>query len=74
MTLAQLPSRFLGEPVFVQTPPQPQIRATVELMEVFSWYLAIRNPIEEVLAEHRWKIGPPNLRHQPAGNDPLIPS
>src|SRR5438093_13188706 len=31
----------------------------------FFWrYLTIRDPIEEMLAENRWKIGPPNFRHQ----------
>ena len=32
----------------------------VQLIEVVSRYSPIRDPIEEVLTEHRWKIGPPN--------------
>jgi hypothetical protein len=35
-----------------------------QLVKVLSPYFALRNPIEEMLTEHRWKIGPPNLRHQ----------
>lgn len=35
-----------------------------QLIEIFRRYLAIRDPIEEVLAENWWKTGPPDLRHQ----------
>ena len=35
-----------------------------QLIEVFGRYLPICDPIEEVLTETWWKIGPPNLRHQ----------
>jgi hypothetical protein len=35
-----------------------------QLVEIFWRYLTIRDPIEEMLAENRWKIGPPNFRHQ----------
>lgn len=37
----------------------------LELVEVLGGYLAIGDPIKQMLAETRWKIGPPNLRHQP---------
>ncbi len=33
-------------------------------IKVVRRYLPIRDPIEQVLPENRWKIGPPNLRHQ----------
>jgi hypothetical protein len=35
----------------------------LELVEVFGRYLPIGDSIEEMLAETRWKIGPPNRRH-----------
>ena len=38
----------------------PQFR----LIKVFRRYLPLRDPIEQVLPGSRWKIVPPNLRHQ----------
>src|SRR6516165_1702977 len=37
----------------------------LQLVEILSGYLAVGDSIEEMLAKTRWKIGPPNLRHQP---------
>src|SRR5207244_3411642 len=31
-----------------------------QLIKVFRWYLPLRDPIDQVLPETRWKIGPPN--------------
>ena len=35
-----------------------------QLIQVFRRYFPLSDPIEQVLPENRWKIGPPNLRHQ----------
>src|SRR5919109_407545 len=37
----------------------------LQLVEILSGDLTLGDAIEEMLAETRWKIGPPNLGHQP---------
>src|SRR5712664_1466987 len=35
----------------------------LQLVKILSRYLAICRPIEKMITQTRWKIGPPNLRH-----------
>jgi hypothetical protein len=37
----------------------------LQLVEILGGDLTLGDAIKEMLAEIRWKIGPPNLRHQP---------
>jgi hypothetical protein len=37
----------------------------LEFVEILGGHLTISDPIKQMLAETRWRISPPNLRHQP---------